>query len=444
MYDLQSKISMVEKMIAVGQFNKAVPIVYQLLEQAPEHKYLLTIAAHDKFCKGKFDDATKILESIINIEANDVYANRHLAIIKYLNREYQAAIALQLHLFETARDYEDQYFDILLMGISISEDNQSLGAKVIEWVFIRSEYLKNAYLDKAAIELVSKASIRANTIARNERFLTQKESSAKLFDNNDSTQSSRFLDFLMHFHGLKTLSSNHELQKPTYHLYPGLRSQAYYNTDEFIELEHFENNFNEIRKELLALYTKKLNITPYIQAQKTGNKGLDLLTDSYDWSAIHLYKGGECLENITNQCPATKAWLSAMPLPNMLGHTPEAFLSILKPKTIIKPHFGLSNLKVTVHIALSIPNSCSIKVAGEQRHWCEGEILIFDDSFIHEASNNSDEVRIVFITEFWHPDLSDSERKAIELIMKLQSDVAKNAQETTLEQLLGEIKQYSK
>jgi len=94
-------------------------------------------------------------------------------------------------------------------------------------------------------------------------------------------------------------------------------------------------------------------------------------------------------------------------------HTPEAFFSILKPGTHIPPHFGLSNLKLAVHLALLIPASCGIRVGAETRHWEEGKCLIFDDSFEHEAWNRSAELRAVLIVEAWNPGLSGVEREAI-------------------------------
>lgn len=45
----------------------------------------------------------------------------------------------------------------------------------------------------------------------------------------------------------------------------------------------------------------------------------------------------------------------------------------------------------------------------------EGKCLLFDDSFLHEAENNSEErPRVVLIVDVWHPDLTDEEVLVIE------------------------------
>ena len=40
---------------------------------------------------------------------------------------------------------------------------------------------------------------------------------------------------------------------------------------------------------------------------------------------------------------------------------------------------------------------------GETRHWREGEVLIFDDAYDHEAWNDTDQVRVVLFLDFLKP-----------------------------------------
>jgi len=43
---------------------------------------------------------------------------------------------------------------------------------------------------------------------------------------------------------------------------------------------------------------------------------------------------------------------------------------------------------------------------------------VFDDTIEHEAMNPSDQLRVVFIFDVWHPDLSGVERDAIRALME--------------------------
>jgi aspartate beta-hydroxylase len=56
-------------------------------------------------------------------------------------------------------------------------------------------------------------------------------------------------------------------------------------------------------------------------------------------------------------------------------------------------------------------------VGTETRGWEEGRLLIFDDSFQHEAWNHSDAVRTVLIFDTWNPALSPGEREATRAVL---------------------------
>ncbi|MGH8282712.1 MAG: aspartyl/asparaginyl beta-hydroxylase domain-containing protein, partial [Gammaproteobacteria bacterium] len=94
----------------------------------------------------------------------------------------------------------------------------------------------------------------------------------------------------------------------------------------------------------------------------------------------------------------------------------------LKPGTHIPPHYGLANYKLAVHLPLIIPGDCAIRVGNETRAWTEGQCLIFDDSFQHEAWNNSSELRVVLILEIWNPQLSDAEQQAVAAVLGVIRD----------------------
>jgi aspartyl/asparaginyl beta-hydroxylase (cupin superfamily) len=54
--------------------------------------------------------------------------------------------------------------------------------------------------------------------------------------------------------------------------------------------------------------------------------------------------------------------------------------------------------------------TCWIRANGIKRYVKEGECLVFDDSFYHDAANESvNQPRLVLLVDIWHPDLSDEE-----------------------------------
>jgi aspartyl/asparaginyl beta-hydroxylase (cupin superfamily) len=109
-------------------------------------------------------------------------------------------------------------------------------------------------------------------------------------------------------------------------------------------------------------------------------------------------------------------------MPLIDQRSPIALWSLLKPGTHIQPHHGLLNTRLICHIPLIVPHNCAIRVGNETRSWREGEALIFDDSFEHEAWNKSNETRVILLFEIWRPEISPDERAALTTIFETIND----------------------
>jgi len=142
------------------------------------------------------------------------------------------------------------------------------------------------------------------------------------------------------------------------------------------------------------------------------------LNKNLDWTAIHLWRNGERIEANARHCPETMAVLEAVPQPQVLGAGPNAMFSLLAPNTRIPPHVGVSNARLVCHLPLVVPEGCWFRVGAETRLWKRGEAFVFDDTIEHEAMNPSDELRVVFIFDLWHPDLSATERQAVRALIE--------------------------
>jgi len=73
----------------------------------------------------------------------------------------------------------------------------------------------------------------------------------------------------------------------------------------------------------------------------------------------------------------------------------------------LKPHRGPYNGVLRLHLGLLVPatppQTVAIRVDNEVCHWQEGKVLIFDDSYEHEAWNHSNETRVVLFVDFVKP-----------------------------------------
>ena len=91
--------------------------------------------------------------------------------------------------------------------------------------------------------------------------------------------------------------------------------------------------------------------------------------------------------------------------------------SLLKPRTRIPPHTGVTNVRLVTHLPLIVPEGCSFRVGNETRPWIPGRAWVFDDTIEHEAWNDSDKLRVVLIFDIWHPDLTPPERTLVTALM---------------------------
>jgi aspartate beta-hydroxylase len=121
-------------------------------------------------------------------------------------------------------------------------------------------------------------------------------------------------------------------------------------------------------------------------------------TDSGNWSVCYLQLHGLDFAANTKLLPVTMAAVEAALGARDYKHT---FLSALSPWTVVSPHHGPTNKKLRVHLPLHIPavsrGRCSLQVDGETIQLQEGKAVLFDDSFLHSASNTGAEPRVVLI-----------------------------------------------
>jgi aspartate beta-hydroxylase len=208
----------------------------------------------------------------------------------------------------------------------------------------------------------------------------------------------------------------HPLQQPAFLFIPGLDDRPWWPREAFACLAGIEARTDAIRAELLAVLADDAGFAPYVDMPDDAPAApmWGALNRSPSWTGFHFFRHGARIDANCARCPRTAAALDALPLLRIPGHAPEALFSVLRPHTHIPPHTGVINGRLTVHLPLLVPVGCgALAVAGEARTWHEGECLVFDDSFVHEAINHSEQTRVVLIFDLWHPGLAGPTRVAL-------------------------------
>lgn len=145
---------------------------------------------------------------------------------------------------------------------------------------------------------------------------------------------------------------------------------------------------------------------------------VDLADDRYRrWSTLPLINNGAVNPANAALCPATMRLYEATDPCTIPGRAPNLVFSLLDAGARIPPHRGLTNVRLVLHLPLIAPPDCALRVGGDVHHWQKGEAMLFDDTFEHEAWNESDRLRVILLCDQWRPELGAAERKGIAAIL---------------------------
>jgi aspartyl/asparaginyl beta-hydroxylase (cupin superfamily) len=168
-----------------------------------------------------------------------------------------------------------------------------------------------------------------------------------------------------------------------------------------------------------VMAAERAELVPYVQyAEHLPLDQWRQLNNNKDWTAIHLLRNGKRVEANARLCPRTLELLEGFSQPRIEGASPNAMFSLLAPHTAIPAHVGVNNARLVCHLPLVVPEGCWFRVGAETRHWQRGQAFLFDDTIEHEAMNPTDQLRVVFIFDAWHPDLTPLEREAVAALIE--------------------------
>jgi aspartate beta-hydroxylase len=222
------------------------------------------------------------------------------------------------------------------------------------------------------------------------------------------------------FVGKRPLEFAHPKWRPGLFYVPDLPVRVFYEREDFPWTERVEAATDMVRGELLNLLNEGGGFAPYVN-HADGTHGAQVFKEinrSANWTSFHFYRHGERVEENCARCPGTAALLDSLDLQRVPGYGPEAMFSVLRPHSRIPPHYGAVNGRLVVHLPLIVPPDCgALSAVGEARGWEEGKLMMFDDSFEHEAWNHSDQTRVVLIFDTWNPNLSEVEREAFRRVL---------------------------
>jgi len=211
-------------------------------------------------------------------------------------------------------------------------------------------------------------------------------------------------------------------QQPTFFYVPGLPAAPYLDREMFPWVQAMEGSTAAIQDELRRLLPSTEGRERVFGTAALESVNLRGSAGPPSWNGYYFYRYGVRREDNCQACPATAAALAAVPLCHIRTHAPEVLFSVFTAGTHLLPHRGVTNSRLVAHLPLLIPADCALRVGGELHEWQEGRVVIFDDTYEHEAWNRSAEIRVVLIFDIWNPQLTEVEQAAISLLVAAMGD----------------------
>ena len=191
-----------------------------------------------------------------------------------------------------------------------------------------------------------------------------------------------------------------ELIRPLYNR--TLLNPAVVNADEYFP-EHNEllDNFIEIRSEVLAVALSGNRLPTYHDYFKQQKS---LYVDKKAWGMLPLRGYGFNYPENQNYFPTLKSFLKRH------RNVVSASISFFPPGKILRPHKGPFKFVWRYHLPLLVTElpkartSCELTIDEKTYFLKEGQGFLWDDTFMHSASNQSDQARIVILFDVFRDD----------------------------------------
>jgi aspartate beta-hydroxylase len=216
-------------------------------------------------------------------------------------------------------------------------------------------------------------------------------------------------------------------QKPLFFYFPDLPNQAYHDPGLQPWSGKLRAAFPAIRAEALAVLQEEDRRLPdFIPSKSASTQDEYLGGESVKptWQAFFFYRHGKRYDDNHLRCPATSSALDSLELCRIAGQAPEICFSVLRPQTHIKPHHGVTNTRLVMHLPLVVPAHCALNIVDRGVHeWREGELVMFDDTFLHESWNRSDTTRVIVLMDCWNPHLTTIEKLACTQLIEMISSL---------------------
>jgi aspartyl/asparaginyl beta-hydroxylase (cupin superfamily) len=173
-----------------------------------------------------------------------------------------------------------------------------------------------------------------------------------------------------------------------------VNNPAYLDPEEYFpEYKLIEEHWEELRDEIINIIETSKPLPKFHEI----DKGQSFISnnDGISWNLFAVKFYGIWHKHNLQKCPKTKALFENMKQVKTINY------SILAPGKHIPPHRGPYRGILRYQIALKVPKegNCQLFVDHKPYHWTEGKSVLFDDTYVHEVKNETEETRIALLLD---------------------------------------------
>ena len=178
------------------------------------------------------------------------------------------------------------------------------------------------------------------------------------------------------------------------YLFARARRARFFDVRDFPELAPLRSEWKVVRDEAEGLLRR--------QQLREAERRDDIAFNAFfrrGWKRFYLKWYDEAVPSAQQHCPRTLELLSSMPSVHA------ALFALLPPGAKLGEHRDPFAGSLRYHLGLITPNSddCRIYVDGEMYSWRDGEDVIFDETFIHWARNDTHQSRVILFCDVERP-----------------------------------------
>lgn len=409
---LEQALQAVRQLLADSRNIEAEAALDSLLAQHPLARGVASWAARLAVESNNPERAEHILVAALALLPDDPLLTVDLAVLRADAGQLQQAVSL---LQEHVQRMPASVMAWLLLSQMLEDSNRSSASLMAAFEAITRAQADGVWTDPSTTPTHLRGFV-AHAVAklrarRHEVFLGSLEPLAKLHAPGALQRIERAV---LGYLGALDLRPKHPRQRPLVLYIPDLPDEPFMDPHLHLWAKRLEHAFPAIRQEALALLTRETGFEDFVRLKPGDNMDRYLAGRAPAWEAFFFYRHGVRYDENHALCPQTSATLESIDLFRVPGQAPEICFSVLRPGTRILPHHGICNARSVIHLPLLVPADCALQLVDvEAREWREGELLLFDDTYLHEAWNHADSIRMILLMDCWNPHLTTAERDTV-------------------------------